>query len=211
MTTTPTYEKHTTHTDALDTLGSVIDESQKRDAIHLAVIPATANERLLPGDHVSYDETGLSERTKVGEGVGIVDPFLIEALRPGDRFWLVVYPRQISSLRHVWEHPAFPPSGETEPVAEPSPGITRADSEEWLRQLAVRAAGGLDDGADGDGWDRYTFDCFIRDLQNGDGEYVVLHGRDNDISSIPHETWLHLSNYLGREVAPRATHFSCTC
>lgn len=37
-----TYEKHTTHTDALDTLGSIIGPDEKRDAIHLAVFPVYA-------------------------------------------------------------------------------------------------------------------------------------------------------------------------
>jgi hypothetical protein len=44
--------KHKVATDALETLGTIIDDSAKRDAIHLAVIPAVAGEDLLPGMHV---------------------------------------------------------------------------------------------------------------------------------------------------------------
>ena len=35
-------DRRSPHTDALDTLGSVITEHEKRDAIHLAVEPAVA-------------------------------------------------------------------------------------------------------------------------------------------------------------------------
>jgi hypothetical protein len=38
-------------TDALATLGTIIDDTQKRDAIHIAVEPVIAGERLRPGDH----------------------------------------------------------------------------------------------------------------------------------------------------------------
>lgn len=93
-------------TDALETLGTIIDETQKRDAIHLAVEPTEASERLYPGQSVELIG-GRATLAKTGKGVGIVDPFLTGPVQPGQRFWLVLYPRMVTSLRHVWTHPAF--------------------------------------------------------------------------------------------------------
>lgn len=45
-------DKRTVTTDALETLGSIIGPDEKRDAIHLAVEPAVAAERLYPGQDV---------------------------------------------------------------------------------------------------------------------------------------------------------------
>lgn len=97
----PNTDKRKASTDALETLGMIIDETQKRDAIHLAVEPVIAKERLLPGQNVGVN--GITENP-----MGIVDPFLKNPVEIGQRFWLVVYPRQINSLRYVWTHPAFP-------------------------------------------------------------------------------------------------------
>lgn len=101
-------DKRSVTTDALETLGKIISENEKRDAIHLAVEPVVAGEKLFPGQDV-----GLRYNKAVAGGVmmlGIVDPFLKNPVMLGERFWLVVYPRQIHSLRHVWTHPAFPDS-----------------------------------------------------------------------------------------------------
>jgi hypothetical protein len=96
--------KRTVSTDALETLGTIIDEKQKRDAIHIAVLPVIAAERLLPGQDVSVMD---GEAFRLGAHVGIVDPFLKTHVEPGQIFWLLLYPRMVTSLRHVWTHPAF--------------------------------------------------------------------------------------------------------
>jgi hypothetical protein len=107
------------HTDALATLGTIHTQQEYRDAIHLGVEPVTAYGKILPGDHLRWQD---QERRSVercvpllgDEGaIGIADPFLFAPIMDGEPFWLVVYPRQITSLRHVWEHPNFPPSQET--------------------------------------------------------------------------------------------------
>lgn len=101
-------DKRSVSTDALDTLGTIHTKPEKRDAIHLAVIQATAQGILYPGDHIVLDENQNAIKTGDGEGLFIVDPFLKSVLTIGDKFWAVMYPRQVHSLRHVWEHPAVP-------------------------------------------------------------------------------------------------------
>jgi hypothetical protein len=94
-------------TDALETLGTIHEKQQHRDAIHLAVEPVVAGEELTPGEHIIV-ENGIASHTSIGNGLGIVDPFLKEVIKKGQPFWFVMYPRQVHSLRHVWTHPAFP-------------------------------------------------------------------------------------------------------
>ncbi len=106
-------------TDALETLGMIHFKTEARDAIHLAVEPVIAGEDLLPGQQIgiiNHQKDGFSmaygiEANSGVKNMGIVDPFLPKTgVRAGERFWLVVHPRQISSLRHVWEHPDFAPA-----------------------------------------------------------------------------------------------------
>lgn len=110
-------DNRTPHTDALATLGMIHTQQEHRDAIHLGVEPVTTRERLLAGQHVAWDDKSKRTVRKVLRGdkdaLGIVDPFLEHSVMPGDYFWLIVYPRQITSLRHVWEHPNFTDSQET--------------------------------------------------------------------------------------------------
>lgn len=90
-------------------LGQLIEDGdRRRDAIHIAVAPVTAAERLSPGEHVGlvyyYDVELVGPCTPY---IGIVDPFLPNAVEPGQRFWLFLYPGTVTSLRHVWTHPDF--------------------------------------------------------------------------------------------------------
>lgn len=119
--------KHTPSTDALDTLGTVITPAEKRDAIHLAVEPVRAAETLRPGDHVGFLADGTVGLKESGT-IGIVDPFLKRPVKKDEWFWLVVYPREITSLRHVWSHPAFEDEEERPQVSRPMPDLTVEDS-----------------------------------------------------------------------------------
>lgn len=129
-------DSRTPHTDALDTLGSVITENEKRDAIHLAVEPAIAGCCLRPGDDVGFLGDGTLGLCSDSDCVGIVDPFLKYAVQKGERFWLIVYPRQITSLRHVWTHPKFPEEKETTKDAMQAESNSIAASVQWIKHFA---------------------------------------------------------------------------
>ena len=110
-------DKRSVSTDALETLGKIHTRPEFRDAIHLAVEPVEAGEVLNPGTPIVIRD-GKAHRpmtqgwgidsTNAEQATGIVDPFLPRAVLPGERFWFVINPRMITSLRHVWSHPLFP-------------------------------------------------------------------------------------------------------
>lgn len=179
-------EKRNVSTDALASLGMVIDETAKRGAIHLAVEPCIAGEKLYPGMDIGIlGGVGISTATKK---LGIVDPFLKHPINEGQRFWLIVYPRQITSLRHVWEHPDFPDSKSN----------SKAVSEKWLRDFCINN-------------DCPNYETLIAGAVNAsDDEY--LHFNDSDAhGEIPDEFWVHVENVTGRTLDTKPKYFSCSC
>jgi hypothetical protein len=106
-------DKRKVSTDALETLGTIIGENEKRDAIHLAVLPVVAGMRLYPGQEINANSDGVAAAAT--GGLGIVDPFLPGVVHPEQRFWMVLKPRIITSLRHVWSHPSFADEAGTNP------------------------------------------------------------------------------------------------
>lgn len=89
-------------------LGKLITTPQKRDAIHVAIAPVIAAHDLAPGQRVGFAKKGNTELVGAGgASIGIVDPFLKEVVREGERFWLFLYPNTVTSLRHEWSHPLF--------------------------------------------------------------------------------------------------------
>ena len=77
---TEVKQTHAVFTDALGTLGTIIDERAMRDAIHLAVEPVVAAAKLFPGQDVGAVEGGYGTSPNP---VGIVDPFLKRPVNPG--------------------------------------------------------------------------------------------------------------------------------
>lgn len=91
-------------------LGELVTGPAGRDAVHVAVAPVEAGEELLSGEEVGVDIDGKAYNA-FARGIkplGIVDPFLLSCkVMPSQRFWLCLYPGTVTSLRHVWSHPAF--------------------------------------------------------------------------------------------------------
>lgn len=196
-----TEQKHTVATDALATdalatIGKIIDETAGRDAIHLAVEPVIAGASLNPGQDIGLrDGKAFPSRPYVG----IVDPFLSKAVQEGERFWLVVYPRQITSLRHVWEHPSFPSA--VDPVLNRT-GAAHAASVEWMRNYAEE----IDETVNA------LMNAATSKLDHGNWFYGNDSGKFEGESVHP-DFWHHYQVITGRIVAPddQENFFTCSC
>lgn len=193
-------DNRTVATDALETLGTIIDETAARDAIHLGVEPAIAAHRLQAGYHVGFDELGHAS-AHADTCVGIVDPFLQAPVFKGERFWLVVYPRQITSLRHVWEHPAFP-GASVDPTQVSAKPIA---SEQWMRAWASKH---MSDDYYGDGGRLSDDAAYAHAIDAGHNNSVGPYEDARD--HIDSEWWGHWEAITGRR-GDRDSHFSCSC
>lgn len=86
-------------------LGTTPTSDDQRDAVHIAIVPVIAGEKLFPGQDVGIIDGGLVGRCT--KPIGIVDPFLKQSVQRNERCWLLLYPGSITSIRHDWTHHAF--------------------------------------------------------------------------------------------------------
>jgi hypothetical protein len=197
-------DKRSVSTDALETLGTIIDDTQKRDAIHLAVEPVRAGQRLYPGDHITVKD-GVARKALIGESLGIVDPFLTKEVLRGEMFWFVMYPRQVRSLRHVWSHPSFPDEPEKASTKAPEtnlPAETRdvMRAKAWIRGYADELNVGYHDLME-------SAKAWI-----DDGDYMVRGGILEGISTSD-KFWEQYEVATGQKVDEdkQVSFFSCSC
>lgn len=208
-----------------DVLGKLIEGRGERDAIHMAIVPLVAGERLKPGTH--FKVTGEKHRTSDGDtvfkayavkpcshnaspatrrivtsetqsdAIGVVDPFLAKPVEIGQQFYGCLYPGSITSLRHEWIHPAF---AEKEPTDK-----DKALSEQWLRRYAVRIKPYEEDDRQG------AFDRLCEGLRSDE---VFAHGTDlhsfADLDDAD-ELKFHAERYLGIRIDWDRFSFSCSC
>lgn len=190
---------HVKKNDATETLGSIIDETAGRDAIHVAVEPAVASHFLRPGDHVGFRSDGRAGLTE--KPVGIVDPFLKGNVCPGQRFWLFVYPRTITGLRHVWEHPDIP--------VVPAPSCLPDNTERTgLVQRSIARIGEIAD----------SFDVTYQELMGAAEDFLLTgeywnEGERFEGEYLPESFWGHYEIVTGKTVPEDKQHsfFSCSC
>jgi hypothetical protein len=185
-------DKRTVSTDALETLGTILTKDEKRDAIHLAVIPAKAGCILKAGMYINLvNGTALPD----SRGLGIVDPFVSGEIKDGQLFWMILKPRIIKSLRHVWSHPDF--EDESTNIA-PNGKSQKEISEAWLRNYCANA-------------DCPGYEQVIGAAMSCDGDdYIHFDGEDAH-GEIPKEFWFHFENVTGVKVKNPPEYFSCSC
>lgn len=216
--TNPKYTKHKVATDALETLGMLIPENSGRDAIHLAVEPAVCGPFMMPPGARALIEGGVVVPA-FGDRVatGIVDPFLKSPVKMGDRFWFVVLPRTITSLRHVWSHPAFPEAPAEQYHADDKddhylPAFTDADAKNRMSRAALKDALAANEDLHG-----VTVDEMIEAAKNflkhGEFYYGPANNKFTGGESLPAGFWDHYENITGERVAEdaRDDFFTCSC
>jgi hypothetical protein len=103
-------KKHEVH------LGTIPSADSKRDAVHVAVVPVEAGERLQPGDDICII-AGAAFRGSI-RAIGIADPFISGPIPKGSLFWLLLFPKTVENLRHDLDHPSFPREVQADPVEE---------------------------------------------------------------------------------------------
>lgn len=184
-------------------IGKLIEQERHRDAIHVAVVPVEAGEKLAPGARVGIVDGKAME---VEPPIGIVDPFLLKVVRPGQRFYLFLFPGSITSLRHEWVHPAF---GDLLP--QPPPVDPKEESRKWVAAWAEKlglSAGAVMSAADqwllGD--DYYCFsgidtpDAAYSGAKEFWKHYEVLTGKAP--GDIEERVLLHLCVLEGKSMTP---------
>lgn len=207
-----TADKRSVATDALEVLGTVItDKKVGRDAVHLACLPViVGDEFVIPGQHVGFGPDGTAVRFPPGKLIGIIDPFITAPVYRGSEVLLLLYPRTIESLRHVWSHPDVP----DEPVrvspgdytAPPMVGVTAT------RDLLIQALDKVGR--------RLEYPVSGKDLlDHMDGDEWIHTGADdiNGTVVIPQLLWEMFRDVHGRHAKndPHGSgdglYFSCAC
>lgn len=173
-------------------LGKLVTTDKGRDAVHIAIAPVEATEKLYPGQGISLVEGNPAQARANEEWDGIVDPFLTSPVFPGQRFWMWMRPGSITSLRHEWTHPAF----------DESPATKKTRSEQWIRGLAEEH--------------NVTYNAIMdhaRMQAGGDDFPYLIGGEAMEGSSTPEEFWDHYEVVTGEKVPKdrRENFFSCSC
>lgn len=109
-----------------------------RDAVHVAIAPVMAGQTLRRGQYVGFSRNGSvvagdgsdDDKTQFVTCIGIVDPFLDDDVKKGQLFYVWLRPGTITSLRHVWSHPAFAPKSVVDKVCS---GCLGSGHDDWGR------------------------------------------------------------------------------
>jgi hypothetical protein len=171
-----------------DLIGKPLDASAQRDAIHIAVYPVIAMRTCHPGAHIGLTDgkaDPLADKT-----IGIADPFLKAAAKPGERFFMFLYPNTTTGLRHVYTHPDLDTGGDD-----------RTESEAWLRGFAERLFSYEPEYGT-------RFEVLMNNAESGGFGTDIEYGEGCEPNE---EFWMHFERYTGRKVSHRHDHFRCAC
>ncbi len=185
-------------------LGSTPLETDGRDAVHIAIVPVKAGRQLVTGQIVKIVDGKAHACANTEEAIGVVDPFLPKlSVKEGETFWLCLYPKTITGLRHVWQHPEFP-DVETKVISEED----FAESELWVRTYVANHCHYDNDMPD------KGYKSFMENITKE--RCIFFHGSDcHNLSDVDDSTELfrHLSVLLDRHIDEHyfTGGFRCSC
>jgi hypothetical protein len=181
------------------TIGKLAEKDAQRDAIHIAIAPVTAGKILSPGEHVGLIGRNPDVAGPCDKLIGIVDPYLKQAVLKGEQFYLFLYPNTVTSLRHQWTHPAFE---SLEAIASSTVTISHKDAAKaWLTTQADRIDG-------------LSFEELMDAARHfvSTGDYFVQGGRFEGMY-VDDDFWKWYEIYTDTKVPETRKHsfFSCSC
>lgn len=202
--------------ETLENMGKILEKDMSRDAVHIAVVPVLANEQMHPGEHIGLLPNGYASTHPSVNKIGIVDPYLRDMVRQDQRFFMMLYPGSITSLKHQWTHPAFPElnydGGEYSRPVKPAADKATLDAsrklaaEDWLRLFCATA--------DCPGYKEVIDKAMeIADGHNDAWDPDYMHFDDMDAhGAIPDEFWDNIEVIVGHPIrGKRPKYFSCSC
>lgn len=188
------------HDKTTSTIGKLLGPEAQRDAVHFAVAPVIASCSLEPGQHVGLLPNGKATSMLKGT-IGIVDPFLVDNVNSGERFWLFLYPQTVTGMRHEWQHPAFQ---DEKTVPEPfTPEWKKEQSKKWLRNFGASTG--------------YDYEDLMERLGRAITSGSVNAGDDDTADRFTEnrrELFLHYAIVTGRTITEEqieGVYFSCAC
>lgn len=171
-------------------------ETDGRDAVHIAIVPVIAAEKLKVGQAVALNDKG--EATIYGDPIGIVDPFRrnTKVINKGETAWLCLWPNTITSLRHVWEHPNFPDSAGNKPQLD----NTKSAAWRLIKEIANKIGVG-------------DYELVERAKLYIEYDYYWSEGDRFESVSLPESFWPVFETVTGMKVNEDKQHnfFSCSC
>lgn len=183
-------------------LTKLISGPAERDAIHVAVVPLTAGERLYSGQKVRLSSTDntvafKADYNSTDKAIGYVSVFMEDengynkGVEKGERFWCMLMPGTVTGMQHRWSHPAFD-----------APQVSMEEHELWLRNFC----------------DMWNFDWDQLIDAGTHSRYVVAGGTDLHCSvelGEDHDLfWYHLEGYTGKKFDEEhrdGMGWSCSC
>jgi len=89
-------------------LGQPPAADARRDAVHVAIVPAVYKDLdgydTLPSSKVKFAEDGSVYDTDAPDWEGIIDPFTPHMVSSGQKVWILMRPGAVKHLRHTWQH-----------------------------------------------------------------------------------------------------------
>ena len=186
--------------DKIPRLGNLITDHQEKDAIHIAVAPVIAGMTLEPGSRIGFMGDGNSYTVGTDTRIiGIVDPFLTDNVRKGQKFYMFLLPNTITSLRHEWTHPDFEAEDE---LAKFEPTFLKLKGfpaeEKWIAEFAQSIG------------TNYTELMEAAERYQTSGQYFSK-GDTFDGCYITAGFWEKYETITSENVNDRGTFLSCSC